>query len=80
MYIALELQTNEAGETGNLVYAYPTQAEAESKYYAILSAAAISKIYLHTAYLLTSDGYMLASKCFQHNAPEPNEEEESSIE
>ena len=56
MYIVMETQTDINGIVGTIVNTYPTQAEAESKYYNILSAAAISDVFLHGAFLLTAGG------------------------
>ncbi len=66
MFIVIETQTDADGVVGTLVNAYPTQAEAESKYYSILSAAAISEIYLHGAFLLRADGQSLMSYAYRH--------------
>lgn len=64
-YIVLELQTNSDGTVGNIVYAYDTQPEAESKYHAVLSAAAISGLPAHAALLVTSLGTVLESRCYE---------------
>lgn len=66
-YIVIELQTNQDGSVGNLVYAYDAQPSAESKYYAIMSAAAVSKIPKHAAVLMTSEGYLMESRCFDRS-------------
>lgn len=65
-YIVVELQTNADGTVGNLVYAYDTQAEAESKYNAVLSAAALSSLPVHAAVLLDSTGFVLERKAYKH--------------
>ena len=74
-YLALEIQTNHDGTVGNLVYAYDELNQAESKYHAILSAAALSELPMHAAVLLRSDGASLASK-FYERLPEPEPEPE----
>lgn len=51
MYIVIELQTTN-GQTGNLVYAFENKNEAESKFYQIMSAAAVSPIEVHSALLV----------------------------
>ena len=44
MYIVIELQTNEEGQTANIVQAYSDRNEAASRYHQILAAAAISEV------------------------------------
>lgn len=73
MFIVLELQTNTEGQLGNIITTYADQAEAESKYYQILSYAAVSNIPIHTALIITSEGLTLKSDCYQHRTLE-NEE------
>lgn len=65
-YIVIELQTDKEGSVGNIVSAYDTQEQAESKYHTILAAAAVSQVPVHAATLLTSEGYTLDSKCYTH--------------
>ena len=66
-FIVVELQTAN-GTTGNLVYSYDTRAEAESKYYAVLSAAAVSSVAKHAAILMTEEGFPLMHACYTHEA------------
>ena len=66
-YIVIELQKLTDGTVTNLVYAYDTKKEAESKYYAILSAASVSKIPTHSAVILQEDAMPIAYKSFVHN-------------
>ena len=66
MYIVLELQTNTDGTVGNLVYSYENKNEAESKYHEILMHAAISKLPVHTAMLITSYGVTVKTDCYRH--------------
>lgn len=66
-YIVIELQKLVDGTVANLVYAYDTKKEAESKYYAILSAAAVSNIPIHSAIILQEDAMPVAYKSFVHN-------------
>lgn len=73
-FLAIEIQTYEDGTVGNLVYAYDELNQAESKYHAILSAAALSELPMHAAVLLRSDGASLSSK-FYERLPEPEPEE-----
>lgn len=70
-FIVLEIQNG-----ATLVWAYDVQAEAEAKYYTILSAAALSSVTVHSAVLITNKGHLLMSKCYDRTpAPEPEETE-----
>jgi len=65
-YLVIEIQTNADGTVGNLVFAYDDRNQAESKYHAVLSAAAISTIPMHTCDLIQADGILLARQCYVH--------------
>lgn len=67
MFIVLEMQKLDE-ETLAILPAntYNTKAEAESKYYAILSAAAVSSVWKHSAVLLNEDGTPLKYDCYVH--------------
>jgi hypothetical protein len=67
-YIVIELQKNNDGSVGNLVYAFNKKAEAESKYYAILSAAAVSSVPVHSAIIIQEDAVPVTFKSFSHEA------------
>lgn len=75
-FIVIELQTNTDQTVSNLVYAYTDRNEAEQKYHLVLSSAAVSALPAHAAVLLTGDGRTLASQCYRHEQPEPNEADE----
>ncbi len=66
MFIVIEFQTDKDGNLGNIVTPYSEQAEAESKYYQILSHAALSSVPIHTAMVITSEGLVIMNKCYQH--------------
>ena len=72
-YILMEIQTQFDGTVGNLVTVYDNQADAESAYYLILSAAVKSNLMIHTAILFTNDGGVIMSKNYVHES-EPNNE------
>lgn len=74
MYIVIEMQTNASGEVAAIVNAYPSQAQADSKYYSILSAAALSAVSVHSAVILTNEGRMVSFQSYDHSAPEPKAE------
>lgn len=63
MYIVIEMQN---GIIGGNVWNYDSREEAESKYYTVLSVAAISEIEFHTAMLVTNEGFVLECKCYKH--------------
>lgn len=63
-YIVVELQTNQDGTVGNIVYSYDELPAAYSKYYAVLSAAAVSQLPKHAAVMMTGEGYLMESRCF----------------
>lgn len=71
-YIVIELQTMPDGAIGNFVFAFIGKTEKEneqdafSKYFAILSAAAVSSLPCHAAVILTSTGRQIASQFFEH--------------
>ena len=73
MYIVVELQTNADGTVGNLVYAFDNIDEAQSRYHAILAAAAVSVLPCHAAVILRNDGMPIEYRSFKH-AAEPNAE------
>lgn len=66
MFIVIELQTSESGQVGNIVTAFPTIEQAYSKYYTILSAAAVSSVHVHAAVILNNYGELIDSKAFEH--------------
>ena len=65
-YLVIEIQTNADGKIGILTFSYDGRNEAESKYHAVLSAAAISTIPMHTCDLIQADGILLARQCYVH--------------
>lgn len=65
-FIVIELQKNADGSVGNIVNAYDDQEKAESAYYAVLSSAAVSTIPVHSAALITEEGFPLLHHCYKH--------------
>ena len=65
-YLVIEIQTNQDGTIGNLVYSYADRSQAESKYHTILSSAAVSQLPVHAAALMTAEGQLLERKCYHH--------------
>ncbi len=71
-YLVLELQT--IGDvTTHLAWSYNNINEAESKYHAVLSSAAISTISVHAASLLNQEGQVIKSWFYEHESEGTNE-------
>lgn len=70
MYIVIELQTNPNGTVSNLVWAYTSREEAFSKYFLVLSAAAVSALPVHSAVILDNKGQQIAAQYFKHEVEE----------
>lgn len=66
MYIVIELQKNAEGVVSNIVTSHNTKEEAESKYYSILAAAAVSNIPVHSAIIVSEDGFPVKNNCYKH--------------
>lgn len=66
MYIVIELQKNEKGVVSNIVTAHDSLAEAESKYYTILASAAVSNVPVHSAVIVSEEGFPVNHKCYKH--------------
>ena len=66
MYIVIELQKNDQGVVSNIVTAFDTLAEAESKYYSVLAAAAISKVPVHSAIIVSEEAFPVKYQCYKH--------------
>ena len=78
-YLVTEIQTFEGGAVQNPTYAFDDRNKAEAKYHAILAAAAVSALPVHSALLFTDEGFALESKCYKHpKEPEPEPEPETT--
>ncbi len=64
-YLVIELQSN-GGTVSNIVTTHATRNEAESKYHAVLSAAAVSNVDAHSAVLLDEQGGFISAQCYEH--------------
>ena len=82
-FYIVEVQQYADDSFGHLVhYAYDEDPDlalrkAESKYYDVLSAAAVSNTKMHSAILFSTEGHPLMDKFYKHNVtvePEPAEE------
>ena len=75
-YIVVELQTYTDGTFGHLVWDYDKIAEAESKYYTVMAAAAISEVPIHACSLLDATGRLLLHAYYDRRSAEPVPEPE----
>lgn len=70
----IEIQRYADGSYGHLVHyvydenKYKAQCKGESKYYEVLSAAAVSELPSHAAILFDSEGVPLMHKCYKHSS------------
>lgn len=69
-YIVIEIQTNTDGAMGFLTYDFADKAQAESKFHAVLSAAAVSALPVHAACLMDNTGRLLDRKCYERKEEE----------
>lgn len=67
MYIVIELQKGAEGVVSNIVTSHETLPEAESKYYSVLAAAAVSQIPVHSAIIVSEEGFPAKHQCYKHN-------------
>lgn len=79
-YYIIEIQQYADLSYGHIVHWATTRNEAESKYYAVLSAAAVSDLPSHSATLIDSEGTFVMSRCYHHEQPEPEPEAEPESE
>lgn len=73
-YIVIEIQTYADKTVGFLTFDFTEKAQAESKYHAVLSAAAVSDLPMHAAILVDNKGWLLQQQCYTHAVPEESEE------
>lgn len=67
MFIVLEMQKLDENTLAILpANTYESQAEADSKYHAILSVAAVSSVWKHSAVMLNEDGTPMKYDCYVH--------------
>lgn len=65
VFIVIEIQSD--GETAaTLINSFADRNEAESKFHAVLQAAAVSKVKIHSAVLMTDTGKTLKSEVYAH--------------
>lgn len=77
MYIVLEFQQEQDGTTRVLEPAmFEDKGDALQKYYLILQYAAKTTMRHHTATIMTPDGQVYKSECYQYIPPEPEPQPE----
>lgn len=69
-YLILELQTNTDGTVGTLITQKDDLNQAQSTFYSILAAAALSQLPHHAAVLMTNEGIVLMFQDFCHEEAE----------
>lgn len=65
-YIVIEMQKTAEGQVANLVTDHNTLAEAESKFYTILASAAINDVPVHSAIIVSEEGFPVKHQCYKH--------------
>ena len=70
MYFVLEIQKPKEGASAYLMHTADTAQAAESKYHQVLAAAAISKVYMHSAMIITDEGMTLTAQSYKHEEEE----------
>ena len=63
-YIVQEIQTDASDNVSVLSYQYDSINEADSKYYLILSSAAVSQLPTHAAVIFTNEGVKVRGECY----------------
>ena len=71
MTVVIDMQKDENGTVATLPWAFENRNEAEAKYHAVLSAAAVSGLPMHSCVMLTIDGMYIKSECFVAGSPAP---------
>ena len=64
-FLVIEIQKNSEGVVSNIVTAYSDKRQAESAYYTILAAAALSNLPVHTAMVIDDMGNTYHRECYQ---------------
>ena len=65
-FIVMELQKNADGVVGNIVWSFDDQNQADSKFFTVLAAAAVSNIPKHSVTMLHEDGYVIRNETYIH--------------
>lgn len=70
MFYIIEIQTQADGSSAHIMKTAQNRNEAEGKYHGILQYAATSKVYIHSAAILTEEGVNIKNECYRHDAEE----------
>ena len=73
MFIVMEIQVFADGNMSTPCYRYNDRYSAEAKYHSILSSASVSALPIHSAVMLTQEGYYIKSEHYEHPTEEPQE-------
>ena len=65
-YIVIELQKNAEGVVSNIVTENENQNDAESKYFSVLAAAAVSTIPVHSAIIVSEEAFPVRHEFYKH--------------
>ena len=65
MYIVVELQKN-GDQLSNIVTSHATRNDADSKFYQVMAAAAVSNVEKHACTIITEEGASLRSGYYEH--------------
>lgn len=68
--IIVEIQHSNDGTTSCLTDAYQNPALAEQKYHAVLAAAAVSSVNVHSAVMLDDTGERIKGETYYHGSVE----------
>lgn len=68
--IVIEIQHSNGGSTSCLIDTYSDQNLAEQKYHTVLSAAAVSKVNVHSAAMLDDTGRLIKNETYYHGTSE----------
>ena len=60
MFVVIEKKKNNNNQIATLVNAYENRNQAFQKYHSVLSAAAVSDLPVHSAVILTEEGFLIA--------------------
>ena len=66
MYVVVEIQKRD-GKISTNTNAYDDRNQAENKFYSILAQASVSDADVHSAAILTEEGYIDKCRSYKHN-------------
>lgn len=78
MFVVLELQKSDSLAT--ITTTHETREEAEQKYHTVLSFASVSGVPLHSAVMLTEEGYYIKSESYKHDVKREEKLEKTKAE